>query len=411
MKIKSLYKIFLSVFITLNGLQQVTAQNNFAYKALIDTIRDTGFYKLNLAPKIIAKCKPGLEDIRIFDDEQKQVSYILKNDLPIFRKENFTEFPLIATVKGADKQTHVTIQNNANRSVNSLLLFVKNTDASRTFNISGSDDGLQWFVIKENIHLESSLQKDDEAIIQALSFPASSYKYFQLTILGKDVLPFNILRAGIYTEDLSYGSYLELPAPIITQKDSSDKMSYINIHFDENYLIDKIIIDAVGAKFFKRKFSLFKKHDVNDLILEGFLSSQVADEFIINTKGNDFLLRIGNEDNSPLKLNTVTAFQLNTYLLTYLSKAKYYSLYFGDSMASAPKYDLSFFSDSAGKGPSERFVSNFEKNIDMVTANPASGKSSKLFLWVIIAVVLAALSYFTFKMLGEVNKKSSDSVQ
>ena len=408
MKIKSRYKIYLVAFVVLIGLQHVNAQNNFAYKASIDTIRNTGFYKLNLAPKIIAKCKPGLEDIRIFDDTQKQVSYILKNDLPIFKKENFIEFPLVANEKGADKQTHITIQNEANKSINSLLLFVKNTDASRAFNISGSDNGLQWFVIKENIHLDNSLQNSDETIIQALSFPASSYKYFQLTILGKDLLPFNIQRAGIYIEDMRYGSYLELPTPVITQKDSSEKMSYINIYFDESYLINKIIIDASGAKFFKRKFSLFKKQDISDIILEGYLSSQGSNEFIINTKSNEYLLRIDNEDNGPLKVNTVKAFQLSTYLLTYLPADKQYSLYFGDSETSAPRYDLSFFSDSAGKNLSEKIVSSFEKNTNKITDNPPSSKNNKLFLWIIIGVILAILSYFTFKMLGEVNTKSAD---
>lgn len=407
MKKRNRFKFCLLAFGFFSALQ-AQSQKHFAYKGAIGTIKETKFYKINLSPEVVAKCKRGLDDIRIFDEEGKQVSYILKNDLPVFTRENFIVFPVIKATKEKDKQTHITLQSAIDKPIDNLLLFVKNTEAQRAFNISGSNDSLHWFIIKENIYLDNSFKADGETIIQSLSFPASNYKYFQLTILGDDVLPFNVAKAGIYKEDLIYGRYIQIPAPQISQIDSSNKMSYVRVHLDDKYLVNKIIIDVDGMKYYKRKFSLFEQNKMNDFLLEGYLSSGFTKEFIVNAKADKFLLTINNEDNSPLKIKAVHAFQLKTYLLAYLQDGKNYSVKFGDSSLQAAKYDLSFFADSAGKSPAEIFVKNFEKNTSVVSTNSSSTKNDKLFLWTSIAVVLAALLYFTFKLMREVNKKSSD---
>lgn len=400
---------FCLLAISFFSVLQAQSQKHFAYKGSIDTIKETTFYKINLSPGVVAKCKPGLEDIRIFDEDGKQVPYILKNDLPVFTRENFIAFPVIKTIKEKDKQTHVTLQCTIDKPIDNLLLFVKNTEAHRAFNISGSNDSVHWFIIKENIYLDNSFKADGETIIQSLSFPASNYKYFQLTILGEDVLPFNIAKAGVYKEDLIYGRYIQIPASNIYQSDSSNKISYVRIHLDDKYLVNKIIVDVEGVKYYKRKFSLFEQNKVDDFLLEGYLSSGLANEFIVNGKADHYLLAINNEDNNPLKIKAVHAFQLKTYLLTYLQDGKNYFLKFGDSSLQTPKYDLSFFADSAGKSPSEIFVKSFEKNANVVSTNLVAAKNNKLFLWITIALVLVALLYFTFKLTREVNKKSSDS--
>ena len=235
----------------------------------------------------MAKCKPGLEDIRIFDENGKQVSYILKNDLPVFKKENLTEFPIIKKSKEKDKQTHVILQNITNKPVSNLLLFIKNTDANRAFSVSGSDDSLHWFIIKEKIYLDNSFNNDDENIIQTLSFPPGNYKYFQLTILGENLLPFNIVKAGIYNEDVVYGKYARIPGPSVFQKDSSNKKSYILLNFDNKYQINKLDIDVEGAKYFRRKLSIPENNKTNnDLLLNDYLSSDSTNSFIINSKNN-----------------------------------------------------------------------------------------------------------------------------
>jgi len=388
-------------------ISQVYSQNNFAYKATLEEIKETKFYKIDLPPQVVAKCKAGLEDIRIFDDDGKQLPYILKNDLPAFKKENLTEFPIIRNHKEADKQTHVVIENTTNKPVNNLLLFIKNTDASRAFSVSGSDDTIHWFIIKEKIYLDNSFNSDDENIIQTLSFPPGSYKYFQLTILGENLLPFKILKAGIYNEDVIYGKYATVPNPVINQKDSSDKKSYINVNFDDKYQINKLVVEVEGAKYFRRRITVSENNNDNyDPLLNDYVSSDSTNTFSIDTKNNQLLITINNDDNIPLEVKAIKAYQLNICLLTYLDSGKKYFLKFGDSTLEAPKYDLAFFSDSIGKNPPQISINSIERNKPGNTVTTTS-KYGQLLLWLAIIVSLCVLCFFTFKMVKDVNKKAS----
>ena len=365
---------------------------------MLEEIKETGFYKIDLPPQVVAKCKPGIEDIRIFDEEGKQVSYILKNDLPVFKKENLTEFPIVKNSKEKDKQTHIILQNTSGKAVSDLLLLIKNMDAYRAFSISGSDDSTHWFIIKENIYLENAFNDDGENIIKTLSFPGSNYKYFQLIILGENLLPFNIIKAGIYNEDIVYGKYIEVPKPTINQKDSSNKKSYVLLQFDDTYQINRIIIDAEGTKYFKRNFSIQENNkSIYDLLPDAYINSDSINSFELNSKSKQLYIIINNEDNIPLKVKAVDAFQLNISLLTYLQSGKKYYVSFGDSAMQAPKYDLHFFSDSVEKKPTEIGLKNIEINKVVIPyASSSWFKNNQLVLWIIIIVVLLSLTFFYF---------------
>ncbi|MEP6948485.1 MAG: hypothetical protein ABI863_04400 [Ginsengibacter sp.] len=393
-------------FITL----QVHSQNNFAYKATLDGIKETRFYKIDLPPGVVAKCQPGLNDVRIFDESGKQVPYILKNDLPAFNKESLTELPVIQTLEGKDKQTHIILQNITNKPVSNLLLFIKNTDVHRAFSVSGSDDSVHWFIIKESIYLDNSFATSDENIIQTLSFPPSDYKYFQLTILGENLLPFNIVKAGIYNEDVVYGKYVKIPDPGVFQKDSSNKKSYILLDFDDTYQINRLDLEVEGVKYFKRRISIPGSNKADyDLLLNGYLGSDSTNSFVISSKNNQLQVIIDNEDNVPLKVRAVRAFQLNTCLLTYLLVGKKYFLNFGDSTIPAPKYDLQFFSDSIERNPLELSIIGIERNKIVNNVNNSTvTKNNRFVLWTIMVVVFFILCFFTFKMMKEVNRKAGD---
>jgi len=410
MKIRNQPKIFiclLAFFLT----SKAHSQSDYTYKTQLDKTAAAGFYKIDLPPKLVAKCKVGLEDIRVFDEYGERVPYLLKEDLPTFKTEYFTEFPVIKFAKEKDKQTHVILGNASGHAINNLLLFIKNMDATRSVSLTGSDDSLHWFIIKENIYLQNTFSSDADNITKTLSFPNSNYKYFQLTVLGENVIPFRIIKAGIYKQDIRYGKYIALPKPAIIQKDSLDKKSYVQLKFDDSYQIDKIVIEAGGPKYFKRNISINKNNAsyYSDLI-DGYLVSDSINSFTINSKTSRLFLIINNEDNMPLKISSVDAFQLNISLLTYLQANKNYYIYFSDSTATAPKYDFQFFKDTVEKNTVNLLTGAIEKNTDIKSADNASSSNGTLMLWIIIIAALLVLLFFTFKMMKEMDKKKTKDI-
>lgn len=114
-------------------------------------------------------------------------------------------------------------------------------------------------------------------------------------------------------------------------------------------------------------------------------------------------MEIINEDNPPVKITAVNAFQLNRILLAYFDPTVNYHLIFGNPLAPAPNYDLAFFQDST--------ASALEVGTGLITgnniANPTTktaGSNEKLILWIVIFSVLALLLILTLRMVKEMKK-------
>ena len=67
---------------------------------------------------------------------------------------------------------------------------------------------------------------------------------------------------------------------------------------------------------------------------------------LTDVRGQEFLIEIENEDNPPLVISSVEAFQLNRYLTTWLNKGTVHTIQFGQHTLNRPVYDLAFFKDS-----------------------------------------------------------------
>lgn len=382
------------------------AQSSYAYTSVVNEVPKPGFYKIVLPPPVVARCKNGINDIRILDDKGRQVPYILKADPQQFVENNFIAFPVLSVTKETDKQTHVVITNTSTRTVSELLLVIRNTDADRTVTISGSDDNKQWFVIKENIQLSNIFNTGGDRFVQSLSFPASSYPYFKIIINGKDLLPVNIVKAGIYDFNAHQGNYLPVPGPVIVQKDSSDKSSYVSLRFSDNYQLDKLELEVAGARFYRRTFYITSGKDNVPAASGLVLRSGIAPAYPVNVKAGRLTLIIQNEDNPPLLVSSVKAYQLSRYLLAYLEPARRNRLVFGDSAAAAPRYDLNAFTDSIGNSAAVIATGAVVATGVLATAaTPPVNPYRTIILWGVILLVLALLLVFTLRMMKEINNK------
>lgn len=386
------------------------AQEHFAYKARLGDANQSAFYKILLPPQVIGRCQNDVADLRILDEQNHQIAYIVKQDAAQFSESSFVEFPIIKKEKEKDKQTHITIENKTGKPISDLLLVTANIDARRGVNISGSNNLKEWYIIKEGVWLDNFFSTKEEELVQTISLPTVLYKYFQITVIGQDILPFNVVKAGIYTQNYTQGKYISIPQPNISQKDSIDKRSYIRLKFDQAYRIDKLILEVDGPKFYKRGLNVYDGNFINTKTpFAVYISPGISEMFLGSAKSRELLMVINNDDNIPLKIKSVKAFQLNQYLLAYLEKNKPYHLAFGDSTAQAPIYDLKFFKDSIGTNPQAISVETVQESQQKPVAVQPKNNSGKIWLWSIIAAVSVLLLLFVFRMIKEINRANGSS--
>ena len=385
-------------------------QQNFMFKAVIDTIRASQFYKIGLTPGITSKCQQTLSDIRINDADGKEIAYILKEEIGFINEQSFVQLPIICIKKENDKQTHITLENKIGIAISKLWVITTNTDAQRIVDVVGSNNQKDWFIVKEKLPLSTTVSSDSTAMAHSISLPLSNYKYYQIIFLGKDLLPPNIIKIGTYKNDAIEGQFVDNPLPKIIQNDSSNKHSYVQLQFDTAYQIDKLLLAIGGVKYFKRSVTVYTVKNKQEIFLQNFfISSDVTLSFPINTHSNKLLLVIDNEDNQPLKVTTANTYQLRKYLLTYLEANKSYQLLFGDSTLVAPKYDLSFFKDSINN---QNTVSLAVGSIESMAhkaqmIKPARSNTKFWLIWLAIGITLVILLLLVKNMLQQLNKNNS----
>lgn len=382
-----------------------TSAQQFAYAAKIDTITTSGFYKIPILPQVNAKLQLSSFDLRIVNEQNKQIAYIIEQEEATFKTQNFIDFPILKKEKEKDKQTNIIIANVTKQSINDLLLITANMQAKRFVNISGSNNLNDWYIVKENIELENYFGNNQATFVQSIGLPTVNYTYFKITVLGEDILPVNIVQAGIYTQNYTQGKYAELPIPSFKQKDSSNKNSYIQISFNDAYVIDKLIVEVSGPKFFKRNLNLYAGNTISTSYrYTATINATTTQLSLAGLKSRDILLQINNDDNEPLKIQSIKAFQLQEYVLAYLESGHQYKLLFGDSLAEQPKYDLAAFKDSINKNLPILNIGAIESIEYKLTTSPTSS-SNKYLLWIALFVVVLILLLFSYKMVQEIKRK------
>ncbi|MBB5439295.1 hypothetical protein HDC92_002982 [Pedobacter sp. AK017] len=229
-----------------------------------------------------------------------------------------------------------------------------------------------------------------------------------------------LLRKGTDSTDtigrLNISHYSLIPYTVFkTREIKTSKQSVVEINFDKAYQIDKLRLTVDGFKFYRREAWLAKKN--GDIRQKGNQDPyQLMDSFIIlsgkttiiELKGANryktLYLIIENEDNLPLTVKKIEAYQQNMHLTAYLEKDKTYILKTGAQDMSFPRYDLSYFNDSISNGVPFIKVGNFSQNKAEVK-KATTFFNSKAWIWAALTALIGILGYLSYKMIREMQNK------
>lgn len=385
------------------------------YQAPLPDSGRSGFYFIPLPPAIIGHSQYQLEDLRIFDRDDREVPYAAWDDPGVFTGSRFLPFTILSYKKDTDRQSHLILANKAIVSLSDIVLKLRNTEAARQISVSGSSDLKDWYAIRDAFPLTPS-GGDHNGIMQAsVHLPHSFYRYYDITILGEDALPPDILSAGIYQEFQTNSPPSALPLPRISRQDSVRGTTYIGLGFDAHYKIDELRFYISGPALYHRKVRISQAGTHSDAAVETFLTSTTKPAIVqLDLQGTDVDILIENGNSPPLRIDSIVAYQHNRFLLAYLEAGNHYRLVCGDSTLRAPIYDLAYFKDSARAsavpvipGALGAYVEQNPRRDVRATGNPVEApRSYKWLLWLTLLVVSALVVALVLKMMRDVKARS-----
>jgi hypothetical protein len=345
-------------FVSLVLLSSVCSAQTFVAEAELSTGSKDGFYNIQLTPDQSIYLNRGFTNIRIMDDKNKEVPYLLRVEEPHSVTEVFREYTIIDKSHTKNCCTVVVLHNSDQRLLNNIHLIVKNADVSKEATLLGSDDKVNWFALKEYFILSPAKNTKGTFDVKIVDFPLSNYEYYSLRINDSISAPLNILTAGYFEVKTENGRYTEVPAVKQIKADSTkEKKTYLRVQFNGPQTVDKFELTMKGAPFFQRRAMLYipktrsikggKTETYNDPVQEIEITSKKPTSIELPAlKVKELLIVIDNQDNPALEIERVNAYQLNRYLTAWLSSTTKYTVKVGQPDLSAPLYDISFFKDS-----------------------------------------------------------------
>jgi hypothetical protein len=411
---KKLIVILVSTLLSLPVFAQ-----EFKATGKLDAVGADGFYKVFLSPAEAVYLNENLTNARILDSKKTEVPYLLVEESPIYLQELFKEYEIQSQKRTPGVSTVIRLHNPEQTAINNISLLLKNAEAQKTANLTGSDDGKQWFAVRENFTFYPANNASSVSEVRAIEFPLTNYKYYQLTISDSTSAPLNILKAGYYDKSVTLGLFSAIPGSVSISTNTQQKRTNITLRFKKEQIIDKLELSMKGTTFFQRsgvvtveRVRKIKNREERYMDhLESFItrSGQTSVVTFTGLKSNNLTLSIENGDNPALSINEIKAYQLNRYLIAWLTKAESYKIGFKGKDVVAPSYDLEYFRDSIPSNAQVLKITDLQPTEEKMASDSPTLFTSKTIIWVAIGAVIILLGFMSLKMVKETNTSEKDS--
>ena len=380
----------------------------------INEVKQSGLQLVLLSPEIIAAANNNIDYLRITHTktgaEMPFASYAIHETF----KKSWIDFPLVSKIKNDSVSSYV-ISNAKQLKINELFIFIANSSVSKNVNVSGSNDGNEWFGLLQNYSLSNLSDSKSPQVEKNIVLPLNNYKFLKIDFDDKKSLPVEAKSFGMYQTKVNFVTRLELDNFNKTiQLDAPKKESLIYISFEKPHLISRIDFDIRSDLYFRNARILVnrerkiknKSQKYQDEFFSFVLNSKTKNSFEFpEIFEKEIIIEIDNQDNPPLGIENIKLFQTPKYIIANLKQNETYEIKVSTAYEK-PSYDIVNFLPKELDSLSIVTVENF--NIiqnEAEIAEPKSFWQTQWFLWSAIILAGISIGYFALGLLKDVDKK------
>lgn len=402
----------ISIILSLIFLYYFSIAQEFNWQAKIQDVDVAGYYKIFLSADITSQLNHSFPDIRIADEDNNEVQYILKKQKTVYDRGIRTELKILKNKHKKFKHyTELIVENEESINISNLIFKVVNTHNPVYIKIFGANDQKIWYVLKNSFPVVPEITVADSTEFKVMDVPESNFQFFKILFHDYDEKPIEV--GHVYFHSLSdiRAEYIQLPDPEISQKDTLRK-SIVTVEFAKPEYVDMLSFGIKGPEYFLRKVQMRKK-DTSSLETSG---DEFYDQFrkdfyfgslknnrinLYDYKAKKIELIVDNKDNQPLVFYKANAYQLKNYMIAYLKPDINYYILYGSDEASFPSYDLPYFKDTIPEILPETYIYNIKKLKRSSESKAHIWNFPPQYLWYMVGLVGLVLIFISIKLLRE----------
>ncbi len=335
-------------------------------------VSETGLIKLSLPVETLDKARPGLEDLRLYDDSGAEVPYYIERPVAVNRTHLAAKSFQVALGSSA---TVITIETGVDRPVDSLTLESPAGNFLKSIVLEGSADGKRWQTLARGqpIFRESSVASQLQ-----IGFSPGTWKTLRITVDDQRSQPVPFTSASVHTASGEAAAAESVEATIRDRGESPGETRLTVDLGAANLDVSSIEVQTSEA-LFKRYVSVSVPSVTDGVIRDQLLaggtiyrvevdgqpvSSRLNLVVESQARARELRLLIRNFDSPPLPIKAIRVERHPVYLVFLPKGAGVHHLLTGNSRCEAPRYDLPALSANFRKAPVRAL------KVSPVTPNP-----------------------------------------
>jgi hypothetical protein len=374
-------------------------------------VTSDGYHRILILPEIRSFSKEDLSNFRIYDSKQNEVPYFVLHETQktVPHAENY---PIVDKSSVPKKHTSYIIETSG-KKLNGMTLVIGNSDRIKTYDLSGSDDKIQWFGISNRAVLGDLSSNDATTVEKNISFPLSGYRYLKITFNDSLTLPINVLGARNVTNEFHGKNLVNLTqkSTLISDK-KAEKKTIIKVSFDSPQIVNRVTFNIAGPTFYKRNVAIYKNATrtfrrqtqyYQDFLCNFEVSSNTSNSIDIpQLFESEIFIQVENRDNPPLEISGITLGQYPVFVVAELRAGESYTVKTGDATLGPPQYDIPDL--KIDELPSAFLTDVSQKKKPQKATVQRSFWQTSWFLWLCIGIGAAAIAYFATSLVKDMKR-------
>ncbi len=379
--------------------------------AALEAPDSSGIYKIRLSPALRTAMRGNLHFLRILDRKNREVPYVRVKPEPA--RLVYKTLPFVR--QKTDSSSSYRVERPSNDEWESIFLKIASNDLVKSYTVSGSDNGEEWFGLTGKLTL-SGMRSADGFVKKEIELPSNPFRFVRIEFDDRKLLP--VFVQSIETHEYPEGARELIRLEGVSQSVEEDlqrKRTIVHLTFSEPQVINRIGFNVTAPALYRRQLRLSvpgvavrrgNRSGGKNEIAAFALSSDGPGEFGVPELFTDKLtVEIANDDNPPLAIADISLYQDQLSVAADLEKGAQYRLAV-DTLYSIPRYDLAYFKGAVKPGaPELKAGEPVIPGKDQAAGSELGWLNRKEFMWACIVFGILVIGYLARNLLTDLDKK------